>query len=134
METQVFTPRLFRLLGAIGAATVVAYVSSANVAHAASTDSTTASAAVVERSPWGNWAKGRILVSPNAGLSDSDFAGVLMPHSGKSVGKVRGLEVHVVELPAHANEAAVAKALARNPHVKFAEVDRIVSPTAVPND
>lgn len=86
------------------------------------------------RSAFGSWAKSRVLVAPNAGLSADEFAGVLAPHGGKSLGKVRGLEVHVVELPAQANEEAVAKALARNPHVKFAEVDRIVSATALTND
>ena len=42
--------------------------------------------------------------------------------------------MHVVELPANANEEAVARALARNPHVKFAEVDTIVSASATTND
>ena len=134
METRIFKPRFFRLPRLIVAATLVACVTSANVAHAASQDSTTLPSAAVERSPWGKWAKGRILVAPNAGLSDDDFADVLVTHGGKSRGKVRGLEVHVVELPANANEDAVAKALARNPHVKFAEVDRILSATGVTND
>ena len=88
----------------------------------------------VAHSAFGNWAKSRILVAPNAGLSDDEFAGVLVPHGGKSLGKVRGLDVHVVELPANANEEAVARALARNPHVKFAEVDTIVSASATTND
>ena len=88
----------------------------------------------IAHSAFGNWAKGRILVAPNAGLSDEDFAAVLAPHGGKSLGKVRGLNVHVVELPANANEEAVASALAHNPHVKFAEVDSIVSSTAITND
>ena len=134
METHLFKQRFFRLPGLIVAAALVACVTGANVAHAAMGDSTTLPSAAIERSPWGNWAKSRILVAPNAGLSDDDFAGVLMSHSGKSLGKVRGLEVHVVELPANANEDAVAKALARNPHVKFAEVDRIVSASATTND
>jgi hypothetical protein len=47
---------------------------------------------------------------------------------------VRGLDVHVIELPANANEQAVAKALAHNPHIKFAEVDEIVTPSATTND
>ena len=88
----------------------------------------------IAHSAFGKWAKSRILVAPNAGLSDDDFAGVLQPHGAKSLGKVRGLDVHVVELPANANEEAVAKALARNPHVKFAEVDTIVSASATTND
>jgi thermitase len=134
METQVFSPRFFRLLGLITTATLVAYITSANLAHAARRDSTTLPSAAIERSSWGNWAKGRILVAPNAGLPDDAFASDLNVHGGKSLGKIKGLEVHVVELPANANEQAVADALAHNPHIKFAEVDQVVSPSATTND
>ena len=134
METQVFTPRFFRLLGFIATATLVACVTSANVAHAARAEPTAPSSGAIEHSPWGKWVKGRILVAPNPGLPDETFASDLHAHGGKSLGKVHGLEVHVVELPANANEQAVAKALAHNPHIKFAEVDKIVSSTAVTND
>jgi hypothetical protein len=40
----------------------------------------------------------------------------------------------VVTLPAGANEEAVANALARRPDVAFAELDRIVPPSVIPND
>src|SRR6185437_15551298 len=89
-----------------------------------------------ERSPTGPWAKGRILVAPTAGLTDSDFGSILQGHNGKSLGKLHGTNVHVVQLPtaADGHEAIVAQALARNPHIKFAEVDRIVAPAGTAND
>ena len=142
METRVFAPRFFRLLGFLVAATLVAFVVSTTPAHAArrdssavpSANSTTLPSAAIERSAWGNWAKERILVQPNAGLSDEDFADDLSAHGGRSLGKINGLDVHVVELPPNANEQAVADALSHNPHIKFAEVDAVVSPSATVND
>src|SRR5689334_10880976 len=133
METQVFTPRFFRLLGFVVAGTLIAVVST-NLAHAARRNPSTLSSAVIERSSFGNWAKGRILVQPNAGLPDDDLAKILKTHGSKSLGKINGLDVHVVELPENANEKAVANMLAHNPHFKFAEVDAVVAPSATTND
>ena len=75
-------------------------------------------------------------MAPNAGLADSDFGSILQGHNGKSLGKLHGTNVHVVQLPtaAHGYEAIIAQALARNPHIKFAEVDRIVAPAGTAND
>src|SRR4029079_971987 len=134
METRVFTPRFFRLLGFVVAGTLGAYVLSANLAHAARRDSSTLPSTSIERSPWGNWAKGRILVQPNADLPDDRFESDLKVHGGKSLGKINGLDVHIVQLPANANEHAVANLLAHNPDIKFAEVDEVVSPSATAND
>src|SRR5690242_15645359 len=141
METRVLPPRFFRLLGFFVAATLVVFVVSAMPAHAARRDSSTVTSnsttpppAAIERSPWGNWAKGRILVQPNAGLPDDQFDNDLKVHGGKSLGKIDGLDVHVVQLPANANEHAVANLLAHNPDIKFAEVDAVVSPSATTND
>ena len=133
METQVFTPRFFRLLGFVVAGTLLALFS-ANLAHAARRDMSTLPPPAIERSSFGNWAKGHILVQPNAGLPDDDFANELNVHGGKSLGKINGLNVHVVQLPANANEQVVANALARNPHIKFAEVDEVIAPSATVND
>ena len=90
----------------------------------------------IERSPGGDWVKGQILVEPAAGLSDADFGTVLRMQGGKSTGKIHGLNVHVIQLPLnlHGQEDAVARALAHNPHIKFAEVDAIVTPAATTND
>jgi len=79
-------------------------------------------------------AKGRILVQPRAGLAEAEFDKVLAPHGGKAVGRIPSLDVVVVELPSHASEEAVAALIAHNPHVKFAEPDRLVAPDASAND
>lgn len=79
------------------------------------------------------WREGKILVQPRPGLSDGELDKVLNKHGGKAVGRLRNLNVHMVSVPAQAEEA-VAKALARNPHIQFAEVDALLPPDAVPND
>jgi subtilisin family serine protease len=94
------------------------------------------SANEITRSPGGSWARGRILVAPNAGLSDADFDTILSGVGAQSKRKLGGLNVHVIELPvsSHGNEQAIAHALSHNPHVKFAEVDEVVSLSATTND
>ncbi len=42
--------------------------------------------------------------------------------------------MHVIELPAGVDEKLVAKLLAKNPHIKFAELDRVRRPGRIPND
>jgi hypothetical protein len=79
------------------------------------------------------YARGRILVMPRAGLSDSEFAKVLAPHGGKGR-KIGQSTLQVVELPAGASEKAVVERLSKHPHVKFAELDRLVKPDFVSND
>jgi thermitase len=79
------------------------------------------------------FARGRILVMPRAGLSPDEFAKVLAPHGGRGK-KVGQSDLHVVELPGNASEKAVIERLSKNPHVKFAELDRLVKSNFVPND
>lgn len=81
-----------------------------------------------------SWVKGHILVQPRAGLPDAEFAKALAAQGGKAVGRLGNLDVYLVSLPPTASEQAVASALAHNPHIKFAEVDRLVAPSFVPND
>ena len=69
------------------------------------------------------WREGRILVKLRAGLPEADK--ILARYGGKSIGRLRKLGAHRVNVPPQA-EDAVAKALARNPHVKFAEKDMLV--------
>lgn len=92
----------------------------------------------IERSSGGPWAKGRILVQANPGLPDAEFDTILRGHGARKGRKIDGLDVHVIELPAHAHgaEHAIAQALKHNPHVKFAEVDEIftIDPAAITND
>ncbi len=77
---------------------------------------------------------GRLLVQQRAGLSDAQVDSALSAHGGKRVGKIDGINVHVVQLPAHADTAAAAAALARNPHFKFVELDRILPLAGTTND
>ena len=79
------------------------------------------------------YARGRILVMPRAGLSSSEFAKVLAPHGGRGR-KVGQSDLHVVDLPGNGSEKAVVERLLKNPHVKYAELDRLVSPNFVAND
>lgn len=80
------------------------------------------------------WAEGRILVQTRAGLADAEFDKILKPHGGKAIGHIRQLNLHVVEVPPQL-EQTVARALANNPHVKFAELDMLVElQELVPND
>ena len=80
-----------------------------------------------------NWAKGRLLVMPRAGLSDGDIDAVVRVHGGKArrIGKS---DLHVVDLPAQASETAVLNLLAHHPQLKFAELDRRVALSATSND
>ena len=80
------------------------------------------------------WAEGRILVKPTPGLSDTKLSQILNRAGGKSQGRIRGLDVHLVKVPAKA-EDKVAAALANNPNIEFAEKDMLVSAEEiVPND
>ena len=79
-------------------------------------------------------AEGRILVQPRAGLPDAHFRKVLGEEGAKTRGNLDRLNVHIVEVPKGAEEA-IARKLARNPHVKFAEVDELLAlDVIVPND
>ena len=79
------------------------------------------------------FAEGRILVKPAAGLSEAKLEQILERSRGKSKRKLRGLDVHVVEVPVRA-EAAVARALSRNKNIAFAELDQLLEPVVVPSD
>ncbi|MCA1791178.1 MAG: hypothetical protein LC667_15400, partial [Thioalkalivibrio sp.] len=75
----------------------------------------------------GKWAEGRILVKGVPGLSDKRMAQILERQGGVRQAKIHSIGVHMVRVPAHAEERMVA-ALARNPHVQFAELDMLVPP------
>ncbi len=79
------------------------------------------------------WAEGRILLQTKAGLSDAELDKVLKGHNGKAIGRIRQINLHIVEVPPQAEEA-VARALAKNPNVKFAELDMQVAAEQIPND
>lgn len=75
-----------------------------------------------------------LLVQPKAGLSDVEFHKVLARAGATPAGRIGPLTVHIVRVPEQAEEA-VARALARNPHIKFAEKDWAVELSEIiPND
>ena len=79
------------------------------------------------------FAKSRFLVEPRAGLSPTDLAKILSPHGGRAR-KIGQSNLYVVDLPANASEQAVVEKLAHHPLLKFAELDRRVKSSFVPND
>jgi thermitase len=104
---------------AAAAAAVIA-LGWAGMASAQSTDGT-------------EWAKGRLLLMPSAGLSEAALGKILAPHGGKAR-KVGNSELRIVDLPAGVSETAVLAQLQHNPHLKFVELDRKVKADFVPTD
>ena len=82
----------------------------------------------------GFWAKGRILVETRAGLDDGEFNKILARHGGRSAARLSKINVHVITLPAGADERFVAEMLKLNPHIASAEVDKLIAPEQVGND
>jgi thermitase len=80
----------------------------------------------------GQWAKGRILVMPRAGLPAHEFARILREHGG-TARKVGQSPLYVVDLP-QGTEKDIASRLAQHPHLKSAEVDHLERPEFIPND
>lgn len=82
----------------------------------------------------GFWAKGRILVETRAGLSESEFNKILSLYGGRSAARMNKINVHVIKLPHGADERVAAELLKLNPHIKSAEVDKLIAPEQVGND
>ena len=78
------------------------------------------------------WAKGRILVMPRAGLPAQAFANILKEHGGKPR-KIGQSDLYIVDLPEYTEEGVIAR-LAHHPHLKFAELDYLVPAESTPND
>ena len=80
------------------------------------------------------WAQGRVLVQPRAGLTETEFQRIVGRAGGRRGRKVRNLGIHIINVAPQAEEAVVAT-LSRNPHIKFAELDRLLEPDqTIPND
>lgn len=76
---------------------------------------------------------GEILIQPAAGLTDAKFAQILSRSNGRALRKLAGLGVSVVKVPS-GREQAVIDALAHNPNIQFAELNRYVKPSLTVND
>jgi thermitase len=78
---------------------------------------------------------GRVLVQFQPETTRSRSRGVIAQSGASDAGEIAGTGVHILELPAGADEHAVANTLKSQPEVEFAELDRIVAPaTVTPND
>ena len=77
-------------------------------------------------------ASGHILVGKKAASSEADFVASLGPDA-QSLGKLGGINVHVVNVPP-GHEEVVLTRLRRNPHVEFAEADALLEHDATTND
>ncbi|NVD98077.1 S8 family serine peptidase [Massilia sp. BJB1822] len=80
-----------------------------------------------------DFARGRLLVEARAGLTATEFETMLKPHGGKRR-KLGQSNLHVVDLPANANEQAVLAQLKKHPGVKYAELDKRVKVAMAVND
>jgi thermitase len=89
--------------------------------------------AIAQSNEPAQWASGRILVSPNAGLPDAVFKKLIKEHGANASRKLNGLNVYVVEMNP-GREKALVQAMKRNPHVKFAELDGVVQMQQTPVD
>ena len=79
-------------------------------------------------------ALGRVLVQPRPGLSPEELDKIIKPHGGRRDQVIEQINVHIIELPPQANERAIAAALRKSRHLKFAEVDGELEPAFYPND
>lgn len=79
------------------------------------------------------FAPGQVLIKPAAGLSEARLARILENSGGRALRRLEGLDVRIVEVPEGA-EARIARALAQNPRIAFAELNRRVPPIATVND
>jgi thermitase len=79
------------------------------------------------------FASGRILVMPHAGLPERALARIVKDSGGTGSRRIGQSPLRIVELPRGLEMQAVAT-LKRNPHIEFAELDRRVAPAAAPND
>jgi hypothetical protein len=77
---------------------------------------------------------GHVLVKPRAGLPASEFKNILKRNNAISSAAIGTLKVHLVNVPEQAEEAVV-RALSKNPHVEFAELDMAVAANEfIPDD
>jgi hypothetical protein len=77
--------------------------------------------------------EGLILLKPRAGLSAEKFAEAVEKGGGRIRRKLRGVDVHVIEVPV-GQELSLVNAFNKRPDITFAEPDLLLAPDEVPND
>jgi len=80
-----------------------------------------------------DFAAGRIIVEPRAGLTVEEFSKSLKDNGAGKALKIGQSNMHVIDVP-HGSEKAIVNKLKHNPHYKFVELDQRVELTATVND
>ena len=114
----------FKLSAAVTAAALIIGSAFHNV-HAASPNAANAQS--------NDFAAGRIIVEPKAGLSADDFAKILAVHGGKAR-KLGQSNLHIVDLSSKGSERGIIEKLSHNPHLKLATLDYLHKSTFTSND
>jgi hypothetical protein len=73
------------------------------------------------------------LVQPRAGVTLEELDEVLKSHGARRVDVIPRINVHVVELPPHADERAAARMLKDDSRIESVEVDERVPPISPGN-
>lgn len=89
--------------------------------------------AQIASAPTADYAAGRILVMPRAGLPDAALARILKDNGNGKGRRVGQSNLHIVDLPPGLEKQSVEK-LARHPHIEFAELDKRVPESLSAND
>ncbi len=74
-----------------------------------------------------NWVKGRLLVTPRAGLSLDEFEQTVKPHGLRPKHHITELNLHICELPDGIDERKIKHLLKKDPRLKNVELDMIVT-------
>ena len=80
-----------------------------------------------------DFAQGRIIVEPKAGLTVAEFGKLLKANGAGNARKLGQSNIHLIDV-AHGSEKSVVAKLKNNPHFKFAELDTRVPVAAALND
>jgi thermitase len=83
--------------------------------------------------PGQDFARGRILVMPNAGMPEAALDKLVKEQGGGKGKRIGQSQLRIIEVPPGLEKQMVDK-LARHPHFKFAELDRVVVGDAQSND
>ena len=85
--------------------------------------------------PSGQFVRGRLLVKFHDRIDAQHGRQIIAALGARDADEIKGIGVHVLDLPDQANEQAYIRAFQARPEVEFAELDRIVWPDEVtPND
>ena len=114
----------FKLGAAVTVAALIIGSAFQNV-HAASPNAVNAQA--------DDFARGRIIVEPQAGLSPDELAKILSVHGGKAR-KIGQSNLHVVDLSSKGSERGIVEKLSHNPHLKLVTLDYRRKTTFIAND